>query len=771
MANSKKANTYCRLDVHQFDDDIAQRASRGDFRTEAEISGKAGGGGGGACTNESPPPGFPLKSKAMDMAMEIAMQRLHASKQMLPPLNTVVIDTVMREQSTHGRSPARAESPQAQPEDAMLLERQRTGNLDGLFTSSRTGSSEETISKNATDIGHTQKQLTYADRASTGRTYNNLTGRTAIFKSTTVAKAPSPYEDDMLNPNEGAHITDGELRTALDHLPAPSEKPSDGMRSVHFVGNAAAVRNRMHHLQQRGIVLYTVDFNPSRDQFEAWVDDAIVCNMEIKVEQVKVIARFTFLLVVSTAEERDQILTDAPFYMGNKLVMAMPWAPDFDALTMKISEAPVWIDLPLVHPAMEIYANELLETVGKVVYPATTTSRSRFPHIRGCVLADLNQDLIEYIILELPGVREFKIAVEYRSMPDACFVCRKRGHQARHCPTKKSKESAAPDTTAVVPAQTVADNTAHNQAPAAPKKISPTTEQDGFTNVHARFKPPGTTVASTMRMEPSIVTSNPFALLPDDGEDGEITVPIASPLRSTNDIHTDHFSMPPTADSSNDKGRTTPTKHQTNNVTVIITPMKTQKSHQNCPPSDDPAERLTNEVSTTRNIRKALASPEPGTFCNDKADPVLISNTSLGAKQSKILDDDAVMSDTCLPGVEPPLVIHSTLEPDPPDPAEELMDTNSAEASGQAPPERSEGCKESTTQLLASLTPESAPLEQEDNEELNQSILQRTDHNALKSGKTTKERNRCDGNLKLRISKATWKKPTGKGRMQNSQAL
>lgn len=202
------------------------------------------------------------------------------------------------------------------------------------------------------------------------------------------------------------------------------------MRALRFEGNTTTVKSRVLHLQERGIIIYVVDFNPSRDHFEAWVDDVLVQNMNITVEQVKVIARFTFLLVVATHEEQDQILAEVPLHMGRKLVMAMPWAPDFDAHTMRTSQAPLWIELPMVHPSMEIYANELFESVGRIVYAATSNLRSKFLHIRGCALIDLNQNLVEYIILNLLGIREFKIAVEYRSMPDACFVCKKHGHQA-----------------------------------------------------------------------------------------------------------------------------------------------------------------------------------------------------------------------------------------------------------------------------------------------------------------------------------------------------
>lgn len=41
------------------------------------------------------------------------------------------------------------------------------------------------------------------------------------------------------------------------------------------------------------------DFNPSHDHFEHWVYTMIGEDMNIQIEQIKVITRFTFLVVIS----------------------------------------------------------------------------------------------------------------------------------------------------------------------------------------------------------------------------------------------------------------------------------------------------------------------------------------------------------------------------------------------------------------------------------------------------------------------------------------
>lgn len=176
-----------------------------------------------------------------------------------------------------------------------------------------------------------------------------------------------------------------------------------------------------------------------RDFFEAWVFDVLGQRMRIDVEQIKVLSRYTFLVVVSKLEDQRAILLEPYLHMGSRMVIAMPWTPDFDANAMRSTKAPVWIDLPLLNRAFEYYANQMLAKVGTVLYAQIANARSKFSHIRGCVLCNVNEDLIEYIDMSIRGVGTYRVDVIYRTLPDACFACKKRGHIARYCPAKSKK--------------------------------------------------------------------------------------------------------------------------------------------------------------------------------------------------------------------------------------------------------------------------------------------------------------------------------------------
>lgn len=62
------------------------------------------------------------------------------------------------------------------------------------------------------------------------------------------------------------------------------------------------------HLQERGLTINTVDFNPSRDMMLEWVTTNFMQDLGVEVMQLKVLTKFMFLLVLEKASDREKIL-------------------------------------------------------------------------------------------------------------------------------------------------------------------------------------------------------------------------------------------------------------------------------------------------------------------------------------------------------------------------------------------------------------------------------------------------------------------------------
>lgn len=81
-------------------------------------------------------------------------------------------------------------------------------------------------------------------------------------------KEPKNPYDYNLDIEVGMHISHDDLKDSLAQLPKALEKPRPGMRAETLVVDKNIIASRLVHLQIRGVILYTVDFNPSCDVFE-----------------------------------------------------------------------------------------------------------------------------------------------------------------------------------------------------------------------------------------------------------------------------------------------------------------------------------------------------------------------------------------------------------------------------------------------------------------------------------------------------------------------
>lgn len=96
----------------------------------------------------------------------------------------------------------------------------------------------------------------------------------------------------------------------------------------------------------------------------------------------------------------------------------------------------VWVDLLSVNLVVEIYSRLMLKQVGKFVYSLTLTSLSRFAHIRGCVLVELDNPLTDAVEADIPKVGTIQIDMTYKTLPFTCKYCKIGGHLDKLCSAK-----------------------------------------------------------------------------------------------------------------------------------------------------------------------------------------------------------------------------------------------------------------------------------------------------------------------------------------------
>lgn len=164
-----------------------------------------------------------------------------------------------------------------------------------------------------------------------------------------------------------------------------------------------------------------------------WVTANFIQSLGIEISQLKVLAKFVFLLVLDKADDRARIIAETLLYMQGRMILAIPWEPSFDLKITRTMAAPVWVDLLTLNPIFEDDVEDLLHLVGEEVYPAMKYSCSKYSNLRGCVKVDLTQPLADFVITSVPRIGEFKIYVVFRTLPDACFFCEHHGHMICDC--------------------------------------------------------------------------------------------------------------------------------------------------------------------------------------------------------------------------------------------------------------------------------------------------------------------------------------------------
>ncbi|CAM6085595.1 unnamed protein product [Calypogeia fissa] len=189
-------------------------------------------------------------------------------------------------------------------------------------------------------------------------------------------------------------------------------------------------------MKECGVILPTLDLNPSRGLLMSWINQSIAPRLDITFIQIKVLARSLYLLMLNSSNDRLRLLAATPLYMEGRLVVVLPWEPNLDATTLATRFVPMWVDVVDVHPVLEMYATQMLMKVGRVIYSTIQTAVCRYMNMRGCVLCDIRKEKAHFVDFDVPGVGGQLVEVSYKSGPEHCPLCTNTGHLPFNYPLK-----------------------------------------------------------------------------------------------------------------------------------------------------------------------------------------------------------------------------------------------------------------------------------------------------------------------------------------------
>ncbi|CAM6117306.1 unnamed protein product [Calypogeia fissa] len=282
----------------------------------------------------------------------------------------------------------------------------------------------------------------------------------------------------------GTQLAEDEMRAALAHLKKFRKTVLEGCNVEKLLGDSRVIAGRIAFMKERGVILNTMDLNPSRDSLMQWINQSIIPRLGVNFIQVKVLARSHYLLMMNSSADRLRFLATTPLYMDSRLVVALPWEPTLDATNLATRFVPLWVDLVDVHPVLEMYATQMMERVGKVVYSTIQTAMSGYMNIQGCVLCDIQKPQTHFVEFEVPDVGSQLVEVVYKSGPEHCPICTNSGHLPFDCPLRPHASPIA-HKSKTQPCNRPMDGT---QSKAATAHKDPFIDDDGFQLVTRKHK-------------------------------------------------------------------------------------------------------------------------------------------------------------------------------------------------------------------------------------------------------------------------------------------
>ncbi|KAL3688891.1 hypothetical protein R1sor_015200 [Riccia sorocarpa] len=252
-----------------------------------------------------------------------------------------------------------------------------------------------------------------------------------------------PYLRDV-DPAWGANMTDEELIQAFQelqqHCPPCTGKVIKSIEIDPYRGKV-----RVDQMRRAAVILHTMDLMPTVAKVEEWAVGRLHQELGVRVVQVRLLSRKHFLIILGSEEDKVKVLTAPTLYMWRRMVFVTEWTSEFNHTKVCLNKLPVWIDLPQVHPVAETYGDEMISSLGEVLYKTVDKAPNNHLHIRARVQINLAEPLVDTVEIKKNGTVLFRQPVHYQKLPNICFLCHDTCHWIKDYPLKVAENQKKAD--------------------------------------------------------------------------------------------------------------------------------------------------------------------------------------------------------------------------------------------------------------------------------------------------------------------------------------
>ncbi|GLT92848.1 hypothetical protein SLE2022_106630 [Rubroshorea leprosula] len=267
--------------------------------------------------------------------------------------------------------------------------------------------------------------------------------------SSTPELPPKSFKDTLLQsafPIEPSLVTYDELVAANLDLETPTPMAEDGSRSpqlkVPKVRIPKSIWERLCAPWKNAVIIKllgkSINFHVLHSRLlKEW-------RLENEFEIIDVGLGY-YIVKFCSPQDCSMVLTGGPYKLFDHYLAVQPWEPGFHPARAKAPKTAVWVKLhgvPIVcfYEAICLYLGSKIGKPIKVDPATLLATRGKFARV--CVEVDLNQPFPSSVDLDLEGLPQSLIPIEFEGLHKICFHCGEFGHAEEYCRYKNPGHSS-----------------------------------------------------------------------------------------------------------------------------------------------------------------------------------------------------------------------------------------------------------------------------------------------------------------------------------------
>lgn len=148
----------------------------------------------------------------------------------------------------------------------------------------------------------------------------------------------------------------------------------------------------VNYFKESTMLIHFLGRPPNEMDLRRWLQE-IWCDKGWVMERIKYLGKGYFAVIFDPKVRLKEVLKEGLWRFRGGLVLVQPWEPEFSVDHGAYGRHPAWVELCNLPIHMWQYARSFFETIGKVICFDESQQYAFRPHVRACIMIDMNKEL------------------------------------------------------------------------------------------------------------------------------------------------------------------------------------------------------------------------------------------------------------------------------------------------------------------------------------------------------------------------------------------